>query len=69
MIIVMSKQSDVYKVLANRLIINGALEYKKRFILEVNILSDEDKEKILKEFDTQIENLEKMNERYKTNNR
>lgn len=69
MIFIMSKKSDVYKVLANRLIINGALEYKKRFILEVDILSDEDKEKILKEFDTQIENLEKMNERYKTNNR
>lgn len=65
----MSKKSDVYKILANRLIINGALEYKKRFILEVDILSDEDKEKIIEEFDIQIEKLEKMNEKYKTNNR
>ena len=69
MIFIMSEKSNVYKVLANRLIINGALEYKKRFILEVDILSDEDKEKILEEFDIQIEKLEKINERYKTNNR
>ena len=65
----MSEKSNVYKVLANRLIINGALEYKKRFILEVDILSDEDKEKIIEEFDIQIKKLEKINEKYKTNNR
>lgn len=65
----MSEKSNVYKVLANRLIINGALEYKKRFILDVDILSDEDKEKIIEEFDIQIKKLEKINEKYKTNNR
>lgn len=65
----MSKKPDVYKILANRLIINGALEYKKRFILEVDILSDEDKEKIIEEFDIQIKKLEEINEKYKTNNR
>ena len=69
MIFIMSEKSNVYKVLANRLIINGALEYKKRFILEVDILSDEDKEKIIEEFDIQIKKLEKINEKYKTNNR
>lgn len=63
------EKSNVYKVLANRLIINGALEYKKRFILDVDILSDEDKEKIIEEFDIQIKKLEKINEKYKTNNR
>ena len=65
----MSKKPDVYKILANRLIINGALEYKKRFILDVDILNDEDKEKIIEEFDIQIKKLEKINEKYKTNNR
>ena len=40
-----------YEEMARRLIINGAEAYKKKFILEVDILSGYDRQRILEEID------------------
>ncbi len=46
-----------YEEMARRLILNGAEAYKKKFILEVDILSGYDRQKILEEMDKQIEEI------------
>lgn len=46
-----------YEEMARRLIINGAEAYKKKFMLEVDILSGHDRQKIMEEMDKQIEEI------------
>lgn len=46
-----------YEEMARRLILNGAEAYKKKFILEVDILSGYDRQRILEEMDKQIEEI------------
>ena len=46
-----------YEEMARRLIINGAEAYREKFILEVDILSGYDRQKILEEMDKQIEEI------------
>lgn len=53
-----------YEEMARRLILNGAEAYKKKFILEVDILSGYDRQRILEEMDKQIEEI-KHKESYK----
>ena len=53
-----------YKEMARRLIINGAEAYRKKFMLEVDILSGYDRQRILEEMDKQIEEI-KHNKSYK----
>ena len=60
----MGKQKIDYEEMARRLIINGAKAYREKFILEVDILSGYDRQKILEEMDKQIEEI-KHKEGYK----
>lgn len=53
-----------YEEMARRLIINGAEAYREKFMLEVDILSGYDRQKILEEMDKQIEEI-KHNKSYK----
>ena len=53
-----------YEEMARRLIINGAEAYREKFILEVDILSGYDRQRILEEMDKQIEEI-KHKESYK----
>lgn len=53
-----------YEEMARRLIINGAEAYRKKFMLEVDILSGYDRQRILEEMDKQIEEI-KHNKSYK----
>ena len=46
-----------YKEMARRLILNGAEAYKEKFILEVDILSGYDRQRILEEMDKQIDEI------------
>ena len=53
-----------YEEMARRLILNGAEAYKEKFMLEVDILSGYDRQKILEEMDKQIDEI-KHKESYK----
>ena len=53
-----------YEEMARRLILNGAEAYREKFILEVDILSGYDRQKILEEMDKQIDEI-KHKESYK----
>ena len=53
-----------YEEMARRLILNGAEAYREKFILEVDILSGYDRQRILEEMDKQIEEI-KHKESYK----
>ena len=46
-----------YEEMARRLILNGAEAYRKKFMLEVDILSGYDRQKILEEMDKQIDEI------------
>ena len=46
-----------YEEMARRLILNGAEAYKKKIILEVDILSGYDRQRILEEMDKQIDEI------------
>jgi len=46
-----------YEEMARRLILNGAEAYREKFILEVDILSGYDRQRILEEMDKQIEEI------------
>ena len=46
-----------YEEMARRLIINGAEAYREKFILEVDILSGYDRQRILEEMDKQIDEI------------
>ena len=46
-----------YEEMARRLILNGAEAYREKFILEVDILSGYDRQKILEEMDKQIDEI------------
>ena len=46
-----------YKEMARRLILNGAEAYKEKFILEVDILSGYDRQRILEEMDKKIDEI------------
>ena len=46
-----------YEEMARRLILNGAEAYKEKFMLEVDILSGYDRQKILEEMDKQIDEI------------
>jgi hypothetical protein len=46
-----------YEEMARRLILNGAEAYKEKFILEVDILSGYDRQRILEEMDKQIDEI------------
>ncbi len=53
-----------YEEMARRLILNGAEAYREKFILEVDILSGYDRQRILEEMDKQIDEI-KHKESYK----
>ena len=53
-----------YEEMARRLILNGAEAYREKFILEVDILSGYDRQRILEEIDKQIDEI-KHKESYK----
>ena len=53
-----------YEEMARRLIINGAEAYREKFMLEVDILSGYDRQRILEEMDKQIDEI-KHKESYK----
>lgn len=53
----MGKQKIDYKELAKRLAIRGIRGYKQRFIEEEDLISGEDKRKILEEIDKIIEKI------------
>ena len=53
-----------YEEMARRLILNGAEAYREKFILEVDILSGYDRQRILEEMDKQIDEI-KHNKSYK----
>lgn len=53
----MGKQKIDYEEMARRLILNGAKAYREKFILEVDILSGYDRQKILEEMDKQIDEI------------
>lgn len=42
---------DKYKVLARRLVLRGIADYRKRFVLEEDLISGEEKRRILQEID------------------
>ena len=46
-----------YEEMARRLILNGAEAYRKKFMLEVDILSGYDRQRILEELDKQIDEI------------
>ena len=46
-----------YEEMARRLILNGAEAYRKKFMLEVDILSGYDRQRILEEMDKQIDEI------------
>lgn len=46
-----------YEEMARRLIINGAEAYREKFMLEVDILSGYDRQRILEEMDKQIDEI------------
>lgn len=46
-----------YEEMARRLILNGAEAYREKFILEVDILSGYDRQRILEEMDKQIDEI------------
>lgn len=46
-----------YEEMARRLIINGAEAYREKFMIEVDILSGYDRQKILEEMDKQIDEI------------
>ena len=46
-----------YEEMARRLILNGAEAYREKFMLEVDILSGYDRQRILEEMDKQIEEI------------
>lgn len=50
-----------YKELAKRLAIRGIRGYKQRFIEEEDLLSGEDKRRVLEEIDKLIENIKEDN--------
>ena len=50
-----------YKEMARRLILNGTEAYRKKFILEVDILSGYDRQRILEEMDKQIDEIKHKN--------
>ena len=51
-----------YEEMARRLILNGAEAYREKFILEVDILSGYDRQRILEEMDKQIEEIKHSKE-------
>lgn len=53
----MGKQMIDYKELAKRLAIRGIRGYKQRFIQEEDLLSGEDKRRVLEEIDKLIEKI------------
>lgn len=53
----MGEQKIDYEEMARRLILNGAEAYRKKFMLEVDILSGYDRQKILEEMDKQIDEI------------
>lgn len=53
----MGKQKIDYEEMARRLIVNGAEAYRKKFMLEVDILSGYDRQRILEEMDKQIDEI------------
>lgn len=53
----MGEQKIDYEEMARRLIINGAEEYREKFMLEVDILSGYDRQRILEEMDKQIDEI------------
>lgn len=53
----MGKQKIDYKELAKRLVIRGIRGYKQRFIQEEDLLSGEDKRRVLEEIDRIIEKI------------
>lgn len=57
----MGKQKIDYKELAKRLAIRGIRGYKQRFIEEENLLSGEDKRRVLEEIDKLIETIKEDN--------
>ena len=46
-----------YEEMARRLILNGAEAYREKFMLEVDILSGYDRQRILEEMDKQIDEI------------
>lgn len=46
-----------YEEMARRLIVNGAEAYREKFMLEVDILSGHDRQRILEEMDKQIDEI------------
>lgn len=46
-----------YEEMARKLILNGAEAYREKFILEVDILSGYDRQRILEEMDKQIDEI------------
>ena len=50
-----------YEEMARRLILNGVEAYRKKFMLEVDILSGYDRQKILEEMDKQIDERKHKN--------
>ena len=50
-----------YEEMARRLILNGVEAYRKKFMLEVDILSGYDRQKILEEMDKQIDEIKHKN--------
>ena len=46
-----------YEEMARRLILNGAEAYREKFMLEVDILSGYDRQRILQEMDKQIDEI------------
>ena len=46
-----------YEEMARRLILNGAEAYREKFMLEVDILSGYDRQRILVEMDKQIDEI------------
>lgn len=57
----MGKQRIDYKELAKRLAIRGIRGYKQRFIQEEDLLSGEDKRRVLEEIDKLIEQIKEDN--------
>lgn len=60
----MGKQKIDYEEMARRLILNGAEAYREKFILEVDILSGYDRQRILEEYDKIVDEI-KFGNKYK----